>query len=99
MSAADRRTLFVQNLPASVNRTNIWDAFVIFGEIANVKLSENKDNCIVEFEEEGDANAALDNMHLSELFGQTIYVSFATKGNLVDRRKPIWDIEFDAGEV
>ena len=38
-----------------------------------------------------DAAAALDNMHLSEIKGETIRVSYATKGNIADPRKPIWE--------
>ncbi|KAK8884382.1 hypothetical protein M9Y10_043492 [Tritrichomonas musculus] len=96
---ADRRSVYVQNLPKSATRKYIWNAFIIFGEIANVTLSDNKESCLIEFEEEGDAAAALDNMNLSELFGQTIIVSYATKGNILDRRKPVWDVEFNAGEA
>lgn len=96
---ADKRSVYVQNLPSRATRDDIWNAFIIFGDIANVKLGDNKETCLVEFEEEADALAALDNMNLSELYGQTILVTFATKSNLLDRRKPVWDTEFNAGEA
>ena len=96
---ADRRSVYIQNLPKCATRDDIWNAFIIFGEIANVTLGDNKENCLVEFEEEGDALAAKDNMDLSELYGQPIIVTFATKSNLLDRRKPVWDAEFNAGQV
>lgn len=95
----DRSTIFIQNIPPAATRDSIWNAFLIFGEIADVRLDKPKGTCLVEFDEEGDATAAIDNMHLSELFGQTIYVSYATKGNLVDRRKPIWEFEAKTGEI
>lgn len=94
----DRRTLFVQGIPPNASREDIWDAFVIFGELSNVEFISEKKTALVEFMEEGDATAALDNMHLSEIYGNTIFVSYATKGNFVDRRKPIWELEFQAGE-
>jgi peptidyl-prolyl isomerase E (cyclophilin E) len=91
----DRRTLFLQGIPKEATRESLWDAFLIFGEIVDITLSASKDTALVEFAEEADASAALDNMHLSELYGQTIFVAYATKGNLVDRRKAVWD--HDAG--
>ena len=87
----DRRTLFLQGVPKQATRDNIWNAFLIFGDIADVNLTGDRSTCLVEFEEEGDAAAALDNMHLSELFGQTIFVSYATKGNLSEKNKAVWE--------
>lgn len=91
---ADRRSLYVQNIPTDAPTDNmteaIWNAFIIFGDINKVTLSDTKETCLVEFETEEDATAALDNMHLSELFGQPILVSYATKGNLHDKSKAIW---------
>lgn len=87
----DRRTLFLQGVPKQATRDNIWNAFVIFGDIADVNLTGDRSTCLVEFEEEGDAAAALDNMHLSELFGETIFVSYATKGNLSEKNKAVWE--------
>ena len=91
--------MFLQGVPKQATRDNIWNAFLIFGDIADVNLTGDRSTCLVEFEEEMDAAAALDNMHLSELFGQTILVSYATKMNLLDRRKPVWEFEFDAKDV
>jgi RNA recognition motif-containing protein len=91
IAMADRRTLFVQGVPKEGTRESLWNAFLVFGEIVDIKLSGNKETALVEFAEESDASAALDNMHLAEHFGQTIFVSYATKQNLMDRRKAIWD--------
>lgn len=85
--------LYVQGLPKEATRDDIWNAFIIFGDITDVNIAADKKTCLVEFAEEGDAAAALDNMHLSELFGQTIYVTYATKGNLLDRRQAVWEME------
>lgn len=81
----------MQGVPKQATRDNIWNAFVIFGDIADVNLNGDRSTCLVEFEEEGDAAAALDNMHLSELFGETIFVSYATKGNLSEKNKAVWE--------
>ena len=88
---ADRRTLFVQNLSTKASRDDLWGAFAIFGDLVDVKISENKLTALVEFQEEGDASAEKENMDLSEIYGQTILVTYATKGNFVDKRKAIWD--------
>lgn len=87
------RILFVQGLPKKATRDCIINAFIIFGEILDVTLAADKNTCLVEFAEMGDASAALDNMHLSELFGQTIYVTYATKGNLLDRKQAVWEMD------
>jgi RNA recognition motif-containing protein len=90
MDAPDRRTLFVQGLTKDASRDSLWDAFLIFGEISDIVLAPDKSTALIEFAEEGDSAAALDNTHLSEHFGHTIFVSYATKGNFADRRKPVW---------
>jgi hypothetical protein len=62
-----------------------------FGEFIDIKFPGDKTTTLVEFSEEYDAIAALDNIHLSEHFGHTIFASYATKGNLSGKRKAIWD--------
>lgn len=95
----DRSIIFIQNIPPKATRESIWSTFLIFGEISDVRLDKPKATCLVEFEEESDAATAIDNMHLSEMFGETIYVSYATKGNLIDRRKAVWEFEAKTGEI
>ena len=88
---SDRSILFVQSVPSQADEKFLNNAFGIFGEIRNIKIDREKETALIDFFEEGDADAALDNMHLSSIFGETIYVSYATKGNLTDKRRPIWD--------
>lgn len=86
-----RKTIYVQNLKSEVTANIVHDAFVIFGDIVDIRLAENHQSCLVEFAEEMDAAAAIDNMHLSEIQGQTISASFASRTILQDRRKAIWN--------
>ena len=88
---ADRSIIFIQELPSKTDEKVLKSAFGIFGDIRNIKINKEKRTALIEYFEEGDADAAIDNMHLSELFGETIYVTYATKGNLTDKTKPIWD--------
>ena len=88
---SDRSIIFIQQIPLQVDEKVLKNAFGIFGDIRNIKINKEKQTALIDFFEEGDADAAIDNMHLSELFGETIYVTYATKGNLTDRRKPIWN--------
>jgi RNA recognition motif-containing protein len=91
MDVADRRTLFIQGIAKEASRESLWDAFFIFGEVVDITFSPDKQTALIEFTDEADASTALDNMHLSEHFGETIFVSYATKGNFADKRKPIWE--------
>lgn len=89
----ERSTLFIQNVPPKTTREVLRDIFVIFGDVVNVSVDETKKTALITFEEEADASAALDNMNLSEIYGQTILVTYATKGNLIDKTKAVWDPE------
>lgn len=81
----------MRGIPSQATQKAVWNAFVVFGQISDVTLQSDRNSCVVEFEEEGDAAAALDNMHLSELYGETIYVSYPTQKNIMDKRKAVWD--------
>jgi RNA recognition motif-containing protein len=81
-----KATVHVAGLAPQVTLTNIHDAFIPFGEIADITLPKN-DNpnstelhrgfAYVEFEDLDDAKEAIDNMDQSELFGRTLRVSAA----------------------
>ena len=88
---SDRSILFIQSVPSQADEKVLNNAFCIFGDIRNIKIDREKGTALIDFTEEGDAVATLDNMHLSSIFGETIYVSYATKGNLTDKLRPIWD--------
>ena len=60
-------------------------AFIPFGEVKDVQIpldaaGKPRGFAFVEFEEEGDAAAAIDNMEGAELFGRTIRVNVARGG-------------------
>lgn len=85
-SARWKATVHVGGLAPVVTAAHIHDAFIPFGEIADVSLPKNdKPNtnephrgfAYVEFEDADDAKDAIDNMDQSELFGRLIRVSAA----------------------
>ncbi len=81
-----KATVHVGGLAPVVTPANLHDAFLPFGEIADVSLSKNEKPgstephrgfAYVEFEDAEDAKEAIDNMDQSELFGRVIKVSAA----------------------
>jgi RNA recognition motif-containing protein len=81
-----KATVHVRGLAPVVTSANLHDAFIPFGEIADVSLSKNdKQNsteahrgfAYVEYEDAEDAKEAIDNMDQSEFFGRVIKVSAA----------------------
>ncbi|OTB12922.1 hypothetical protein K445DRAFT_65285 [Daldinia sp. EC12] len=81
-----KATVYVGGLASIVTTGNLHDAFIPFGEIADVTLPKN-DNpnstephrgfAYVEYEDAEDAKEAIDNMDQSELFGKVLRVSAA----------------------
>ncbi|KAG0288998.1 hypothetical protein BGZ96_007330 [Linnemannia gamsii] len=89
MSSKDsnKSTLFVGGLDEQVTPQVLHAAFIPFGDITQIEIpSDPTSNAphrgfgFVEFDLAMDAQAALDNMHLSELFGRTIKVNLAKPG-------------------
>ncbi|KAJ1649442.1 hypothetical protein GGF38_006111, partial [Coemansia sp. RSA 25] len=81
--------LFVSGLDPEVTEQTLHAAFIPFGEIVQVTLPPDPSSSnrhrgfgFVEFEEDGDAKEAIDNMHDAELFGRTIAVRQARAGAL-----------------
>lgn len=81
-----KATVHVGGLATAVTVANLHDAFIPFGEIADISLpkDDNPNNnnphrgfAYVEFEEADDAKEAIDNMDQSEFFGRVIKVSQA----------------------
>ncbi|KAG0075843.1 hypothetical protein BGZ93_007146 [Podila epicladia] len=86
MAARDsaKSTLYVGGLDDQVTSQVLHAAFIPFGEITQIEIppdptsmSPHRGFGFVEFDLPADAQAALDNMHLSELFGKTIKVNLA----------------------
>ncbi|KXX77679.1 Peptidyl-prolyl cis-trans isomerase E [Madurella mycetomatis] len=83
-----KSTVYVGGLAPAVTVTTLQEAFVPFGEIADVSLPKNENPnssaaephrgfAYVEFEDAEDAKEAIDNMDQAELFGRVIKVSAA----------------------
>lgn len=95
--------MFVGGLAPAVTSVHIQDAFIPFGEIADVSLPKNESAnatdphrgfAYVEFEDPDDAKEAIDNMDQSELFGRVIKVSAAklpkSKDEGLGSRTALW---------
>ena len=85
-SARWKATVYVGGLAPVVTLGNLQDAFIPFGEIADVSLPKNENPnstdphrgfAYVEYEDADDAKEAIDNMDQSEFFGRVIKVTAA----------------------
>jgi RNA recognition motif-containing protein len=83
-----KSTVYIGGLAPAVTVTTLQEAFIPFGEIADVSLPKNENPntaaaephrgfAYVEFEDPDDAKEAIDNMDQAELFGRVIKVSAA----------------------
>lgn len=83
IEARARRTLFVGGLDEDVKEVTLRAAFLPFGDLKDINMpmnhatGKNRGFGFVEFEEESDAQEAIDNMDGSELFGRTLHVKNA----------------------
>lgn len=85
-SARWKATVYVGGVASAVTAANLHDAFIPFGEIADVSLPKNENPksaephrgfAYVEYEDADDAKEAIDNMDQAEFFGRVIKVSAA----------------------
>ncbi|TPX15198.1 uncharacterized protein E0L32_004756 [Thyridium curvatum] len=101
-----KATVYVGGLAPLVTVTSLHDAFVPFGEIADVSLPKNENPnstdihrgfAYVEYEDADDAKEAIDNMDQSEFFGRVIKVSAAKAPKSADEglgsKKAVWEQE------
>lgn len=71
-----KTTLYVGGLEDNVNEDILRAAFIPFGEVKDVSIpidhatGTHRGFGFVEYEDKGDAGAAIDNMHNTELFGR-----------------------------
>jgi len=94
-----KTTIYVGNLDEQVTKEVLHAAFLPFGEIVDIQLpsdpsshAQHRGFAFIEFEEEEDTLAAIDNMHLSELFGRVIKVNLSKPSKLRENmNKPIWE--------
>ncbi|DBA03261.1 TPA: hypothetical protein N0F65_011620 [Lagenidium giganteum] len=96
--ARNKKCLYVGGLDRQVTQEILYAAFVPFGPVKEVQIpSANQSHGgargygFVEFEEEEDAQAALDNMDDAELFGKTLRVTIAKPERArLGSNKPVW---------
>lgn len=101
-----KATVYVGGLAPAVTVTTLQEAFLPFGEIADVSLPRNENPntaatephrgfAYVEFEDPEDAREAIDNMDQAELFGRVIKVSAAkppkSAGQGLGSKTAVWE--------
>jgi len=101
-----KATVYVGGLAPAVTATVLHEAFLPFGEIAEINLPRNENPntaatephrgfAYVEFEDPEDAKEAIDNMDQSELFGRVIKVSAAkppkSAGQGLGSKTAVWE--------
>ena len=99
-----KATIHVRGLAPMANAASLHDAFVPFGEIADVSLPKNENPnatephrgfAYVEFEDAEDAKEAIENMDQSEFFGRVIKVTAAKAPKNVNEglgsTKALWE--------
>ena len=98
----DKRTLYVGGLEESVTEETVRAAFVPFGEILEVNLpvdgasGKHRGFAFVQFDERGDAEDAIDNMHGAELFDRTLRVNVAKPDTAAkSSHRPVWESAAD----
>ncbi|KAJ3043324.1 Peptidyl-prolyl cis-trans isomerase cyp10 [Rhizophlyctis rosea] len=77
-------TVYVAGLADEVNEQTLHAAFIPFGDIVEIQLpgdphshNQHRGFGFVEFESAADAQAAIENMHMSELYGKVVKVNLA----------------------
>lgn len=99
-----KATVYVGGLAPMATAANVHDAFIPFGEIADVSVPKNdKPNttethrgfAYVEYEDAEDAKEAIDNMDQSEFFGRVLNVSAAKIPKSAEEglgsKKAVWE--------
>lgn len=101
-----KATVYVGGLAPVVTVGSIHDAFLPFGDIADVSLPKNENPnsnatephrgfAYVEFEDADDAKEAIDNMDQSEFFGRIMRVTAAKAPKSADEglgsKKAVWE--------
>ncbi|XP_075152109.1 peptidylprolyl isomerase cyclophilin-33 [Haematobia irritans] len=95
--SSDKRTVYVGALGDEVNEKLLNDAFIPFGDIADLQMpvdyetQKHRGFAFIEYECPEDAAAAIDNMNDAELCGRTIRVNLAKPVRVKEGSfKPVW---------
>ena len=93
-----KKTIYVGGLAEEVDEKVVKAAFIPFGDISEVQIpldyqtEKHRGFAFVEFELPEDAQAAIDNMHDSELYGRTLRVNLAKPIRLRENAtRPVWE--------
>ncbi|CAB4400988.1 putative peptidyl-prolyl cis-trans isomerase E [Rhizophagus irregularis] len=94
----NRTTIYVGGLDDQVNEQILHAAFIPFGDIVEIQIppdpashNQHRGFGFVEFEEASDAQASIDNMNLSELYGKVIKVNLARPIRIKDgSMRAVW---------
>ena len=81
----NRKILYVGNINSECSKEELAYAFNSFGYLKSVQIAKGSKYAFVEFEDEEDCAAAMDNMNGSEMNGSTLTVEVAYKG------KALWE--------
>lgn len=98
-AAKKSKMLYVGGLDQSVTEEIVYAAFIPFGDLREVNLpkdfteNKNKGFAFVDYEEEEDAAAAVENMHGSELQGKVLKVNMARATVKLQPGKAVWSSE------
>eukprot|EP01111_Echinosteliopsis_oligospora_P013172 TRINITY_DN4653_c0_g1_i1.p2 TRINITY_DN4653_c0_g1~~TRINITY_DN4653_c0_g1_i1.p2 ORF type:complete len:130 (+),score=46.58 TRINITY_DN4653_c0_g1_i1:425-814(+) len=90
-----RKTLYVGGLEDQVTEAILKAAFLPFGDLVDVIVpldhssQKHRGFGFVEYELPEDAQAALENMHESELFGKVLHCNLA-KPTQLSKHKAVW---------
>ncbi|KAK9459869.1 uncharacterized protein V1516DRAFT_678225 [Lipomyces oligophaga] len=103
-NSRQQSTIHVGGLDSTVTEQDLQHTFVPFGDIVEIQLPKDPKSrephrgfALIEFEYPMDAEAAIDNMHLSELNGKVIRVKQSRpqkeKFDIQNARTAVWDQE------
>jgi peptidyl-prolyl isomerase E (cyclophilin E) len=93
-----KRTLYIGGLADEVDEKILNGAFVPFGEIVDIQMpldyatGKHRGFAFIEYEQVEDAQAAIDNMNDSEIYGRTLRVNIAKPSQIkLGFNRPVWN--------
>lgn len=96
-SRSQKKTIYVGGLNEDVDEKVLRAAFIPFGELSEVQLpidyqtEKHRGFAFIDYELPEDAQAAIDNMNDSELFGRTLRVNIAKPLRIKENAtRPVW---------
>jgi len=96
-SSGPKKLIYVGGLAEEVDTKVLNSAFIPFGDIVEVNMPQDYETekhrgfAFIEFELPEDAQAAIDNMNDSEMFGRTLRVNLAKPMKIKDgSSRPVW---------